>query len=95
MTPIAPSEDAAATFNPLRQGRRRLPNVGEVIRLFAAFAKVYASHRSRLLRVGFISGLPGFVTVERGYTVQTTALEFSGGRSQQFISCGTRTSLGT
>ena len=60
---------------------RREPAIGvrEVIRLFAAFAKVYASHRSRLLRIGFVSGLPGFVTVERGVTVQATALEISGG----------------
>jgi hypothetical protein len=31
------------------------------MRLFANFASVFAASRSRLVRYGFINGLPGFV----------------------------------
>lgn len=61
---------------------RKIPAVGldQVMRLFASFASIYAESRSRLLRQGFINGLPGFVTVERGGILQTTALEIEQGR---------------
>jgi RNA polymerase sigma-70 factor (ECF subfamily) len=61
---------------------RRAPVAGldDVMRQFAAFASVFAVSRSRLLRYGFINGLPGFVTVERGDILQTTALEIADGR---------------
>jgi RNA polymerase sigma-70 factor (ECF subfamily) len=51
------------------------PVVGldNVMRLFAAFLPVFAKGTSRLLRYGFINGLPGFVTIEGG-VLQTTAL---------------------
>jgi RNA polymerase sigma-70 factor, ECF subfamily len=52
----------------------------DVIRLFARFASMFAESRSRLVRYGFINGLPGFVTVERGDILQTTALEIEDGR---------------
>ena len=48
--------------------------------LFATFASVYAVSRSRLVRYGIINGLPGFVTIERGDILQTTALEIEDGR---------------
>ena len=35
---------------------------------------------SKLLRYGFINGLPGFVTIERGGMLQTTALEIEDGK---------------
>jgi RNA polymerase sigma-70 factor, ECF subfamily len=35
--------------------------------------------QSRLVRYGFINGLPGFITVERGGILQTTALEIEPG----------------
>jgi RNA polymerase sigma-70 factor (ECF subfamily) len=56
---------------------RKRPAAGlkDVMRLFAAFASIYAVSRSRLVRYGFINGLPGFITIERGDIVQTTALE--------------------
>jgi RNA polymerase sigma-70 factor (ECF subfamily) len=41
---------------------------------------MFAESRSRLLRYGFINGLPGFVTIERGDILQTTALEIADGR---------------
>ncbi len=52
----------------------------QVMRLFATFAAAFAETRSRLVRYGFINGLPGFVTVERGDILQTTALEIADGR---------------
>jgi RNA polymerase sigma-70 factor, ECF subfamily len=51
-----------------------------VMRLFATFASVFAVSRSRLVRYGFINGLPGFITIERGDILQTTALEIEDGR---------------
>ena len=52
----------------------------DVMRLFAAFARCFAASPSRLVRYGFINGLPGFVTIERGDVLQTTALEIEDGR---------------
>jgi RNA polymerase sigma-70 factor (ECF subfamily) len=43
--------------------------------VYAAFAAIYAVSRSSLVRYGFINGLPGFITVEHGDVLQTTALE--------------------
>src|SRR4051812_41585124 len=53
------------------------PVVGldDVMRQFAAFAPAFAASRSRLVRYGLVNGLPGFVTIERGEILQTTALE--------------------
>lgn len=51
-----------------------------VMRLFANFAAVFAEGRSRLVRYGFINGLPGFITIERGDILQTTALQIEDSR---------------
>jgi RNA polymerase sigma-70 factor, ECF subfamily len=51
-----------------------------VMKLHAALARLFAENRSRLVRYGYINGLPGFVTVEAGDTLQTTALKIEGGR---------------
>jgi RNA polymerase sigma-70 factor, ECF subfamily len=58
------------------------PIVGieEVMRLHASLARVFAKSPSRVVRYGFINGLPGFVTVESGDTLQTTALEIVDGK---------------
>ena len=45
-----------------------------VIQLHRSLARIFAGSMSRLVRAGFINGLPGFVTVEEGTTLQTTAL---------------------
>jgi RNA polymerase sigma-70 factor (ECF subfamily) len=52
------------------------PMVGlaDVVQLHASLAPIFAAHMSRLVRYGFINGLPGFVTVEHD-TLQTTALQ--------------------
>jgi RNA polymerase sigma-70 factor (ECF subfamily) len=49
------------------------------MRLFEKFASVFAANRSRLVRYGFINGLPGFVTIEGGDILQTTALQIEDG----------------
>ena len=51
-----------------------------VMRLFANFAAIFAEGRSRLVRYGFINGLPGFITIERGDILQTTALQIEDSR---------------
>jgi RNA polymerase sigma-70 factor, ECF subfamily len=58
------------------------PIVGieNVLQLHAALASVFAEPMSRIVRYGFINGLPGFVTVERDDTLQTTALEIENGK---------------
>jgi RNA polymerase sigma-70 factor (ECF subfamily) len=58
------------------------PIVGfdEVMTLQAKLAPLFAQHMSRIVRYGFINGLPGFVTIEQGETLQTTALLIEGGR---------------
>jgi RNA polymerase sigma-70 factor, ECF subfamily len=60
---------------------RKIPAAGldDVMRMFATFARVYTTSRSRLVRYGFINGLPGFITIERGSILQTTALEIEHG----------------
>jgi RNA polymerase sigma-70 factor (ECF subfamily) len=46
----------------------------------AALAKFFAQNPSRILRYGFINGLPGFVTLESDGTPQTTALQIEEGK---------------
>ena len=46
----------------------------------ALFERVAAQMRSTLIRVGFVNGLPGFVTREADGELQTTALEIDGGK---------------
>jgi RNA polymerase sigma-70 factor (ECF subfamily) len=58
------------------------PIVGieEVMQLHSKLAELFVQSMSRLVRYGTINGLPGFVTVEAGDTLQTTALEIIDGR---------------
>jgi RNA polymerase sigma-70 factor (ECF subfamily) len=51
-----------------------------VMELHAKLARVFAKSMSKLLRYGMINGLPGFVTLEGGDTLQTTALAVEDGR---------------
>jgi RNA polymerase sigma-70 factor (ECF subfamily) len=50
-----------------------------VMQLFARFAAIFATSKSRLVRYGVINGLPGFITIEGGDILQTTALEIEDG----------------
>jgi RNA polymerase sigma-70 factor, ECF subfamily len=46
-----------------------------VMKVHAYLARLFATHASKLVRAGFINGLPGFVTEESDGELQTTALE--------------------
>lgn len=59
---------------------RPLVGLDRVIRLHAALARLYAASRSRIVRYGFINGLPGFVTLEKDDILQTTALQIESGK---------------
>jgi RNA polymerase sigma-70 factor (ECF subfamily) len=58
---------------------RPLHGLQHVMTLHKGLAKTYALHRSVLVRVGFINGLPGFVTREADGELQSTALEIVDG----------------
>lgn len=60
----------------------RLPIIGldRVMEVHAALARIFAEKMSRIVRYGFINGLPGFVTIEGDDTLQTTALQIEDGR---------------
>jgi RNA polymerase sigma-70 factor (ECF subfamily) len=59
-----------------------VPIVGieEVMGVHASLARVFAENMSRVVRYGRINGLPGFITVESGDTLQTTALKIVDGK---------------
>jgi RNA polymerase sigma-70 factor (ECF subfamily) len=59
---------------------RPIIGVEKVMRLHTALAHVFADTMSRIVRYGFINGLPGFVTVEQDHILQTTALQIEDGR---------------
>lgn len=54
---------------------RPVIGLDDVLQLHSSLAVIFASQTSRLLRYGFINGLPGFVTIEQTDTLQTTALQ--------------------
>jgi RNA polymerase sigma-70 factor, ECF subfamily len=58
------------------------PIVGfeSVMKLFAYLSSLFGKDDSRLVRVGFVNGLPGFVTRELDGEFSTTALEIANGR---------------
>jgi RNA polymerase sigma-70 factor (ECF subfamily) len=51
-----------------------------VMRAHRALAELFRRHGSELVHVGFISGLPGFITREADGELQTTALDIEDGR---------------
>ncbi len=51
-----------------------------VLQLHAGLARLFAETPSRLVRYAYVNGLPGFVTIEQGDVLQTTALEPDGHR---------------
>ncbi len=59
---------------------RPLVGADEVVAFQAALARLFVRYMSRLVRYGFVNGLPGFVTEEQDDTLQTTALEIADGR---------------
>jgi RNA polymerase sigma-70 factor, ECF subfamily len=63
----------------LPAARRPIVGRDKVLRFHAALVPYFAETMSRILRRGFINGLPGFVTLERDDTLQTTALQVEDG----------------
>ena len=59
---------------------RVLAGLDEVMQLHGGLARTFARYPSRLLGYGAINGLPGFVTLEGGDILQTTALHIEDGR---------------
>jgi RNA polymerase sigma-70 factor (ECF subfamily) len=52
-----------------------IAGLDNVIEFHASLAPIFAGKMSRMMRYGFINGLPGFVTIEQHNTLQTTALQ--------------------
>lgn len=61
-----------AFHNPIR-------GLAKMLRLFAGLARKHA-FRPELLRMATIDGLPGYVSIDRGELLQTTALDIRDGR---------------
>ena len=59
--------------------RNVVRGMDRVLRLFQGLARK-AAYRPQLLRIVMIDGLPGFVSIDRGELLQTTALEVRGGK---------------
>lgn len=59
---------------------RPIFGLDEVMLLHGGLARQFAERPSRLVRTGFINGLPGFVTLEDDGFLQTTALQIEAGR---------------
>ncbi len=58
-----------------RAATRPIAGIEPIMKVHAGLASIFAAHMSRLVRYGFINGLPGFVTVEQDGVLQTTALQ--------------------
>jgi RNA polymerase sigma-70 factor (ECF subfamily) len=61
-------------------GLRPFIGIEDVMKLHASLARFFAKGMSRLMLYGFVNGLPGFVTIEQGGVLQTTALAIEEGR---------------
>lgn len=62
-----------AFHNPIR-------GLARLLRLFAGLHRKYGADAFSLLRPMWIDGLPGYVSLERGQVLQTTALDIRDGR---------------
>lgn len=51
-----------------------------VMNLWEKLAVVFKHNESKLVRAGFVNGLPGFITLEADGEIQTTALEIEDGK---------------
>ncbi len=50
------------------------------MKLHESLADQFRKNGSKLVRVGFVNGLPGFITLEADGELQTTALEIEDGK---------------
>jgi RNA polymerase sigma-70 factor, ECF subfamily len=51
-----------------------------VMKAHQSLAALFRKHRSKLVRAGFVNGLPGFITLEADGELQATALEIEDGK---------------
>jgi RNA polymerase sigma-70 factor, ECF subfamily len=51
-----------------------------VMKVHRFLADLFRQHRSKLVRMAFVNGLPGFVTLEADGELQTTALDIENGK---------------
>jgi len=51
-----------------------------VMKVHQILADIFRKHASKLVRIGFVNGLPGFITLEGDGEIQTTALEIEDGK---------------
>ena len=51
-----------------------------VMKVHQSLAAHFRKHASKLVRAGYINGLPGFVTLEADGELQTTALDIEDGK---------------
>jgi RNA polymerase sigma-70 factor (ECF subfamily) len=63
-----------------RAAMQPIVGLDKVMQLHAALAPIFAENMSRVVRYGFINGLPGFVTIEQDDMMQTTALQIEAGK---------------
>jgi len=59
---------------------RPLAGLDDVLRFHTSLARLFAASPSRMVRYGWINGLPGFVTIEQDNILQTTALDVDEGK---------------
>ncbi|MNR23826.1 RNA polymerase sigma factor SigJ [compost metagenome] len=62
-----------AFHNPIHGARK-------LLRLFAGLNRKYGAEAYEMIRPMWIDGLPGYVSLERGRVLQTTALAIEDGR---------------
>jgi RNA polymerase sigma-70 factor, ECF subfamily len=51
-----------------------------VMKVHRSLAELFRKHGSKLVRAGFVNGLPGFISLEADGELQTTALEIEDGK---------------
>lgn len=59
---------------------RPIIGLESVLKVHAALAKIFAKSMSRIIKFGQINGLPGYISIEHGNTLQTTALQIENGK---------------
>lgn len=70
-------EEVAATIKRDAAACRQL---AAVMKVFETLADLFRNNGSKLVRAGFVNGLPGFITLEADGDLQTTALDIEDGK---------------
>ena len=59
---------------------RLVTGIDDVMKVHTGLARIFADHGSKIVRYGWINGLPGFVSLEGDGMIQTTALQIADGK---------------